>query len=311
MPKRDRLKEILGIKERSGRRGGRFPSAEDLRKLQTEWEMSVGDRTILASLLPARIVTLIEVFCRYWVQKLIDHGSPYIENSINLRADFKYDFATAQSLQGQTISLGLLISNSISFSSIENIASNFSILLGEDFFQWLSKARYRTLIEDEGDSTQPIIGDIVKLRGSLAQLFGKRHVLVHEFPEKLPIDESDIPVFLKAAIEFFVSSDEGFTQAVYGLYPINQQAMNREAAEKSKLASDELDSLVEKISVSDPGILKVQETWRSFCDQEASRISAPNLGGTIYPLIYSSAATALTKDRTQQLRQWLEEDSEV
>src|ERR1044071_5810994 len=126
MARRDRIGELIAIKKRGGRRGGVMPSVNDVMQLKQALDKSPEPKYLFASLLPARITTLIEVFCRYWVHKLIDSGSPYAERAIDLKIDIKFDLPLVHSLQGKTITLGLLLSNSMSFQSIENIASIFS-----------------------------------------------------------------------------------------------------------------------------------------------------------------------------------------
>ena len=93
MPKRDVLADLIAIKERSGRRGGRIPDDRDLQRLREIWEQWTGPKETLAELLPARLVTLVEMFCRRWVQKLIDYGAPYDERATDLKVEIKFDLA--------------------------------------------------------------------------------------------------------------------------------------------------------------------------------------------------------------------------
>ncbi len=150
-----------------------------------DWAKWTGPKELVASLLPARIVTLVEVFCRYWIQRLIDHGAPYVERAAGLKVDVKYDLQLVHSLQGQTISLGLLISNSVSLASVTSIAAIFSTLIGQVFY-WLKNVRSRMALEHDGDEA-PIISDIDAIARMLVRLFEVRHILVHEFPETHPV----------------------------------------------------------------------------------------------------------------------------
>jgi hypothetical protein len=79
--------------ERRGRRGGRFPDLNDVQELKNAWAQNeaTNGAKLFASLLPARIVTFIEVFSRFWVQKLIDHGPPYAERAVDLKAPIQYN----------------------------------------------------------------------------------------------------------------------------------------------------------------------------------------------------------------------------
>jgi hypothetical protein len=65
MARRDRIGELIAIKKRSGRRGGVMPSVTDVRQLKLALDKSPEPKYLFASLLPARIITLIEVFCRF------------------------------------------------------------------------------------------------------------------------------------------------------------------------------------------------------------------------------------------------------
>jgi hypothetical protein len=39
------------------------------------------DQQLLDELIPARIVTLLEVFVRTWIEDLVDKGAPYVERA--------------------------------------------------------------------------------------------------------------------------------------------------------------------------------------------------------------------------------------
>jgi uncharacterized protein YecT (DUF1311 family) len=310
MVRRDHLAELMERKKRSGRRGGRFPDIDDVQKLRQAWaNCTDGPKELFASLLPARIATLTEVFCRYWVQKLIEHGSPYDERAIDLTINIKYDLPLVRNLHGQTISLGLLISNNVSLSNIETISATFSILLKTDFWQWLSKARYRVLLESEPDGGGPIIKDLDKLKRTFARIFEVRHILVHEFPEKSPFAISEIDEMIFVADLFIRAASEAFSQLLYGLWPITQHDMNKVACDESKAAEAELEKLIAEVATKQGSnsIIKVQKAWRAFAEAEAERNAEWFTGGSMHPMLYNTALKDLTSDRISQLRNWLEE----
>ena len=305
MAKRDRFSELIEIKKRSGKRGGRFPDANDVGRLE-DWAKWTGPKELVASLLPARVVTLVEVFCRYWIQRLIDHGPPYVERAAGLKVDVKYDLQLMHSLQGQTISLGLLISNSVPLSSIPSIAAIFSTLIGQDFFDWLKNVQSRMALEHDGDAV-PIISDIDAVVRMLARLFEVRHILVHEFPETQPVSVGEIDEMIATASTFIEAADEGLTQLVYGRYPVAQQEMNRIAREESEAVDLELEKLANAVAAADKSdIFEVQKAWRAFAESEAERQAKDWTGGSGWPLIYYTALKQLSDDRLKQLRLWFE-----
>ena len=178
-----------------------------------------------------------------------------------------------------------------------------------DFFHWLSMVRYRARLEHEADGGDPIVTDIDKLKRTLARIFEVRHILIHEFPEKLPFATAAISEMIDAVDNFISAADEGFTQLLYGLYPINQQAMNRNAREGSKAVEEELDRLVDEVAKNPESdtIRKVQQDWRVFAEAEAHRNAEGFTGGTAYPLFYHTALKALASDRLRQVQTWAQE----
>jgi len=116
---RDRIAELLSIRQRAGKYK-RAPSKFDLERLKDTWHNQLKGIDPTDELIPIRIVTILEVFLRHWIEELIDRGAPYVERAAKLKVDVKYDFAIARSLQGGSITLGLLIAHSLSFSQIES-----------------------------------------------------------------------------------------------------------------------------------------------------------------------------------------------
>ena len=50
-------------------------------------------------------------------------------------------------------------------------------------------------------------------------------------------------------------------------------------------------------------LLKAQRAWIKFRDAHCASVALPNAGGTIYPLIYNSCRADVTRQRTEQLRE--------
>ncbi|KJC53465.1 hypothetical protein UB31_08605 [Bradyrhizobium sp. LTSP849] len=299
----------MALKQRRGRRGGRFPDQDSVRQLREAWEACVNPRDLFASLLPARLVTLTEVFCRYWIQKLIDHGLPYDERAIDLKVNIKYDLPLIRSLQGQKMSVGFLLSHNVALSEIATINAIFSTLIGTDFFQWLAKVQPRLMFDHDPLGDDRIVTDIIKLKRVIARLFEVRHILVHEFPEEQPLDVAEIDEMIEAVDTFINAADEGFSQLLHGLYPVNQQDMNRAAREASRAVDQELEKLINEVAKGSQSetIRQVQQAWRAFAEAEAERSAEDWVGGTGHPLVYYSALRALTSDRLHQLQTWVEE----
>src|ERR1700730_13809217 len=128
---RDRIAELLSIRQRAGKYK-RTPSKSDLDRLKDIWDKQLKGIDPTDELIPIRVVTILEVFLRHWVETLIDHGAPYVERASKLKVDLKYDFAIARSLQGGSVSLGQLIAHSLSLSRIDSFSAVLRTLLDQD-----------------------------------------------------------------------------------------------------------------------------------------------------------------------------------
>jgi Lysozyme inhibitor LprI len=290
---RDRIAELSLIRHRQGKYR-RMPSKYDLEELKRVWNNQLKGVDPVDELVPIRIVTLLEVFLRYWIEALIDHGAPYVERASNLKLDLKYDFAIARSLQGGSVTLGQLIAHSVSLSRVDALSSVLQTLLDQDIFAAISETRDRWKVKHEGDSVGPIISDITWLRRTLVRLFEVRHILVHELPENKPHELNDVAEFLDAAALFVDAVGEEFATRLYGDYPMTQSEMNRDAAARHEVAMTELEELCREIAIETASdeIYKVQQAWLTFKEAEAERQTQRHLGGSIRPMLYSLGAIA-------------------
>ncbi len=80
---RDRIAELLSIRQRAGKYK-RAPSKFDLERLKDTWHNQLKGIDPTDELIPIRIVTILEVFLRHWIEALIDHGAPYVERASKL-----------------------------------------------------------------------------------------------------------------------------------------------------------------------------------------------------------------------------------
>jgi uncharacterized protein YecT (DUF1311 family) len=86
-----------------------------------------------------------------------------------------------------------------------------------------------------------------------------------------------------------------------------QQDMNICADKDYRAADAVLNATYKKAMVGlddhSKDLLRIaQRNWIKFRDAECTYESAQNEGGSIYPLVYAGCMTALTKERTKQLK---------
>ncbi|MGJ5019290.1 lysozyme inhibitor LprI family protein [Bradyrhizobium oligotrophicum] len=304
---RDKISELLQIKQRAGRYK-RTPTYHDLIALKASWDAGKNDTKELAELVPIKIVSLLEVFLRRWLECLVDFGAPFLERASQLNLNIKYDFAIAKSLQGGSITFGELFSHSVSLSELRSICATFQKLLDKDLFDAIRNTRDSWDTAQNGGATTPIVQDVDRLRSAIGRLLEVRNILVHEFPNERPCDSDDIAAFLDNAIAFMHAADEYFSSIVYGDRPLTQTEMNRQAAAEHKAALEELGKICNRIksSTGSDEIFDVQVHWNVFKEAEAERQAQRHLGGSIRPMLYSIAASQITRARIKELSDWVE-----
>lgn len=93
---------------------------------------------------------------------------------------------------------------------------------------------------------------------------------------------------------------------------ITQGEMNQCAAQESKAADHELNSLYKQITArlkDNPDaknmLVKAQRAWIGFRDAECEFSASGVEGGSVYPLIYGDCITAQTKARVEAFKTYL------
>src|SRR5882672_7208576 len=119
MSSRNPIMEMMAI---STRAGSRIPPSEyDIRRLRELWDSELKDIEDVDCWIPIRLVTMLEVFLRHWVERLVDFGAPYVERASKLKLDLKFDFAIVTSVHGKLVSLGQIVGHSVPASRFDAI----------------------------------------------------------------------------------------------------------------------------------------------------------------------------------------------
>ncbi|MBK5528478.1 DUF1311 domain-containing protein [Pseudomonas sp. TH06] len=104
-----------------------------------------------------------------------------------------------------------------------------------------------------------------------------------------------------------------FAHAALDCANANDQAtMNQCAGQDYKAADNELNAVYKQIKQRLQGnaegtklLVDAQRAWIGFRDAECTFSSSGVSGGSVYPLIYSSCLTGVTKVRVETLKQYL------
>jgi uncharacterized protein YecT (DUF1311 family) len=315
MSKRDPVAELLEVKTRQGRRTWSLPGSSAIDDLARLWGALGEGASGLMDYFPIRLVTIIEVFSRRWLERLVDHGQPYLGNAATLeRTGTKLDFAASVAIQGRRVSLGQLVAHGVSLNSLEQVAGYFSQVLGSDFFAAIHHTHDRFEVERLGAPKTPIIRDLQLMRRDLGRLFAARHILVHEMPDSRPYSVADVDTFLSAAAEFVRATEQTFQNCLTPDYPLTTLDMVGEAGRAYIEAKSQLQDVLGKIAplVHDPRdrnlLGQSQEAWIKYADVQAELRACHLEGGSYQPLIRTREAARLTMGRIEDLRWWLDRD---
>lgn len=300
---RDKLTEIAGVRMR-GKGLGHWRGMSEITALVDGWNGAVR---VPPQFIVIRLVTILEVFTREWVAKIIDAGDPYTTRGADLvKGTLKIDFALARALVGRELSFGELVSHEIPVNGIGDIDRVFSKLIDIPLFGHLQGAVDRWAMRVGDEPSAPIMPDPNKVRKNLARLFEQRHIFVHELPEQQDVEAEMLDAYILSTSQFVNVADEVFNTLLYGDYPITQSEMNAAAAADAAKVDDEL---VAVLTVLDPDggdedLRASQAAWEAYRDRQAeyrSGINRPD-HGTIAPLLYNSEVEKLTRERVELLK---------
>jgi hypothetical protein len=133
-----------------------------------------------------RAVTLLEVFSREWVARLVDHGAPYVQRAEPLTKSVKFDFLLSAALQGKHLTLGEIVAHEVALNSFEQIVGAFETLLAGDFKARIAAAKNRWKVEIERKDEGPIIENIDGVCKGIQKLMQVRHTSSPKLSPTIP-----------------------------------------------------------------------------------------------------------------------------
>jgi hypothetical protein len=309
---RDRIEEIVARRSRASRKNP--VSHWEIKALAEQWNDGTGPLREAADFIPIRLVTMLEVFTRTWIATLVDAGEPYVERAGELvGGSLKFDFGVVRALAGKQVSVGELVSHSISINQMADLETTFTTLIGAKVFPAIAQLsdRWASEVEDVHD---PIIADVEDLRRQLAALFAARHIVVHEMPSGKPYQIDDIGRYILATRDFVHAIDQYLDSMLNGNFPLQQQPMNAEAWRRADEKDAELKSWIESQETlkSSPLFSQAQEIWEAFRQVQSEYVGGydQEWPGTIAPLLQATEYQQMTIARMEDIQR-LVDDNEI
>jgi uncharacterized protein YecT (DUF1311 family) len=278
----------------------------EVQNLCREW-MGAGNAEARSNrYYPVALVACMEAFFRSLIAELIDHGTPYADRSQELVRSLKFDYAAIRGIQGKRVSLGELIAFSLPFSAMAHIEGPMSTLLEQPFFSRL------VTVGDHWEATvnrkpvAPIILNLDAVKRTTVRLFEVRHIVAHEVPSGEVFRRDEVSAFFSNTLLLLQASNWLMYELLTPGAPLQQQAMNAEAANRLREATDELQLRVQQIAEGLTGawkeeFLAAQAAWEEYARRHAAYVSGHYRGGSLEPLERANVGLWLTQQRLEEL----------
>lgn len=307
---RDRIEEIVARRSRATRTNP--VTHYDIETLAKQWQDGIGPLHEAPDFIPIRLVTMLEVFTRTWIATLVDAGEPYVQRAGELvGGSLKFDFGVVRALAGKQVSVGELVSHSVSINQLADLEKVFTTLIGTKVFPAIAPLPDRWASEVDG-IWDPIIPDVEDVRRQLAALFAARHIVVHELPSGTPYLIDDISGFITATRNFVHAVDQYLDTMLNGNFPLQQQPMNAEAWRRANEHDTALKTWIESQDTlnASPLFIQAQELWSTFRDVQSGYVGGydQEWPGTIAPLLQATEYQRMTTARMEEIKLLLENE---
>ena len=309
MPRRDFIAEI----ERKRTRNRLHPIGAPLRLgvIEDALRRVRGDAELLRYF-PVALVAVIETFIRKAIQQLIDNRPQALDGFLASPTgkDQRFDLTILRAVAGKQISVGELLGHLIPIKSLESIDAAMTSVLGQPFLPVLRTVHDRWAVEIHGKPKQPIIPDLDAVLERIATLFSDRHILAHEDADNYELTFHHVDSQLNATAAFLDAASELVSNVLYPDAPLTQVAMNQAAAEATRDATTSMiatiDALRPRLSTSMLAALdQSQAAWLAYRDAQSRLEGLEFEGGSMQPMIESSAQETLTTARIVDLNRVL------
>lgn len=306
---RNRIEEIVARRSRASRTNP--VSHWEIQTLAQQWQDGTALLHDVPDFVPIRLVTMLEVFTRTWIATLVDAGEPYVQRAGELvGGSVKFDFGIVRALAGKQVSVGELVSHSVSINQLADLENIFSTLTNTAIFPAIAQLADRWASEVEGVS-DPIIEDIDMMRSKMAALFAVRHIVVHEIPIEKPYQDGDLSSFITASLQFVHAVDQYLDTMLNGNFPLQQQPMNAEAWRRAEEKNAELTAMIDLQEVLKSSALfrKAQEFWDAFRQAQSEYVAGydEEWPGTIAPLLQATEYKRMTVERLDDIKRLVDQ----
>ena len=280
--KRNPVEEINELKNRSGYDSyGSYRIRMRELQLQLEALLKSTDTTLdkqeMIKYFPLALAACGEVFFRSLAKELIDAGKPYSTNAakFNQTINIKFDFEIVLAIHGQNLSIGEVIAHFLPFNNLQNIDSNFSVILGSSFLNELKAFQKKTkVIQDYNEAIQAFHSQHKTILKDVERLYELRHIFAHEVSSNGQATVEEIQKVFNNTIIFFVAIEWFLANKISPNAAETATEVRQHCDKLLKKEEDALDEIILELRASPSlngqtggEIDKLVKVWKVFRDQ--------------------------------------------
>lgn len=312
MNKYSRLEKVLEIKSRSkiSSFGGLQLLQFKLDILKSEFDELILDNTLefdnILFFFPVRIVAFIQTFFRNMISIIIESDEKYLNRANSIKSKITFDYETVKALYGKKITIGDLISHSISLNNIDSIYSTMKNLLDVDFKKEISNVSVASYMPKNTKLKKrtKIIKNINKLSAILQQTFDLRHQVCHEESNNISIQRTFIEKSFDSTLQLFKTSLIVAGDNVFPDTPHTFQEMEVRSQSKVQNAGKMLNRctlrLKKKLTEGEfEEFAKGHKHWLEHLNSWSKILTIG--GGTLHRVISNLNKVDLIEDRIQEI----------
>lgn len=278
-----------------------------LRALERAFAKYDRDDEELVRYFPVAIIACVEGYFRMAIRDLVDAGEPFLSNAEKVGPSLKIEFELLRAVHGKSVTVGELISHGVQLSRLEHIDSTLSALLGKGLLASLGTVTDRWEHEVMGKPSAPIVAEPDAVFADVARTFELRHIICHEIASAYTITGPEVERCFQSCVLFLRAADELVSETLHPGAPLTQADMNTAAGESLRRANARLEEgLADLRSRADEWSVRAlddaQTHWQAYRDAWANFSAGdPAASGTIWPVIYLSAAEAVVARRIEEV----------
>jgi|GEM_PF-971557 len=265
--------------------------------------------------IPISTVACMQSFFRASIVELINSGEPFNKNVANFKGKVgAIDYDTIAAIETKAFTIGDFVAHTLSYNDFPSINASISILLNDDFTDKLKKHSRKSIFEFVTERTEHFKKKFPEIMKSVDITFKMRHTFCHEFATNVKIHPEEIKIHFENCKLFIEHSNEVISEILYPNAPESQYDMNQEAHRGFLKLDAELNDIITKIKnlkrrqvfpedeEDCKGFDLLQEKWDEYRKLYAEFSTVKYKGGTIHPLMYSSAMSYITNQRLNSLK---------